>query len=59
MKQIAAGSLMMVGGLILLFAMVVGIFKAGLFSSLGAYSLVIVGLMLACFGIAVAFERRR
>lgn len=58
MKQMTVGFLMMLSGLFLLFAMVVGGFEAGLFSSLGAYSLLIVGLMLACFGLAARFERR-
>ena len=59
MRLIVMGSLLMLGGLFLLFAMVVGSVEPGLLLSLGAYSLVIVGLMFAGFGLAEFVEGRR
>lgn len=53
------GVVMMISGVAILFAMVVGVVGPGLFAALGAYALVIVGLVLSGFGVAAIVESGR
>ena len=56
MRLALIGILKMLTGVALLFAMVVGVIETGIFLSFGAYALVIVGLLLAGFGLASIVE---
>lgn len=57
MRLAMIGTLKMLTGVALLFAMVVGVIETGIFLSLSAYAMVIVGLLLAGFGLASIVER--
>jgi hypothetical protein len=57
MRLVAVGCVLMLIGLATLFAIVVNVLESGLFLSLAAYSLLIVGLLLSGAGISTRFNR--